>query len=321
MFAVGALPSAGDAPAFGGDHFGEVIHDEFVSELFSKWWGVDSVDVGVSDGDFGIGMLGGHDVDSALDVGLIVGLMEFSEFEDGGAGFERRVVAEGEPACEHGAESAFTVHRFCSKHLEGGLGEPVAGEEIGVEDFEVGTGADNGELGADFLSSSGDGAVADFEGGFIEEELHSKLVLEHGGQLVESFAGVDADFSIGKEGELEEIGFEVGEAILDLGGGEEFGGVGIEIVEFADDLGFLLVEGVLEASAGVVEEASLLGDFEPDRSAEEGGVAAVTGGLADGPDHAEVADRSADWSGGELDHGDRESAFGGGVGVGEAHDS
>lgn len=86
--------------------------------------------------------------------------------------------------------------------------------------------------------------------------------------------------------------------------------------EFAEDLVFKVVQGEVEASAGVAPEVGLGDDFLPDFSAAEGEVEGGSGLLADGPDHAEIAGGGSAGGGASFDDDDFESSFGGGEGVG-----
>ena len=144
------------------------------------------------------------------------------------------------------------------------------------------------------------------------------------GRAGDGLARVDADLARAPQAAPEIIrlhGLAAGEYAP---GGEQLDVVaqtGSEIGKFAQDGEFVVGIGQMQRAGVGVPDIGPGGEVEPEVAGAQGTLVDFARRLADGPDHAEVADGGALRLRGALEEDDAVAAFGGGQGVGQADDA
>lgn len=132
------------------------------------------------------------------------------------------------------------------------------------------------------------------------------------GDPAEGLSGVDAHFGVAEHRGDDSVMVEVRGDGFEVLGVQEFDGVSVlrrGLDEFVKDVGLELGLGHVERAAGVGPETRFADDGLPDRLAFKGEAKVGSGGLADGPDHTEIADGGSLGGGRPFDDDDLEAPF------------
>ena len=167
------------------------------------------------------------------------------------------------------------------------------GEDVRVERFEVGAAADDRALDGPGVPRRVDAGQVDVVDGRGKAQADAVGAFEIGGQGGDGFAGIDAELGRAPQAALEVVRSHGPAASEDSIGVEE-----CDLVpEVGGESGEFLVDGVFVVGVGQVQragfgdpEAGFRGEVAPDFAGAQGALVHLAGGLADGPDHAEVAD-------------------------------
>ena len=323
-FWVSAIPMFGDVVVRKLGESGEVLENGGIDAGEIKGGDRAAVMMGVSDGKFAFGGLGQEDVDAVFDEERHFGVEAFLQGFEGLARFERAVVSKCQAGAEGGAELPGVGLWSGAHHLQFAEGEAAVGEGFGEESLEIGAAADDDFVSGPIAGGGLDSRESYFADVDSEGEFDSELFFQHAGNFCDGFAGVDVDFGWTPECAEEAFAFdgfcfreglvlsEDGSAVIFLA---ELGKI------FFDDGEFVLRVGEMKTAGGGVPDFGSVNDIEPDFATEHGTVVFDVGGLADGPEEAEVADGCADGEIGALEERDFAAAFGVGESEGEANDS
>ena len=200
----------------------------------------------------------------------------------------------------------------------------MGGEDFRVERLEIRSAANDDAVDVPRAGGGLDVRQRDGAHGGAEVKLHAMGGGEPSGQAADGLAGVDSGLGRAPEGAEQAVDFGgggAGDRFLGCEQGAAVGGAVGRGGEFAEHGPFVGAVGEMERAGGIEVEARGGGDLAPKLAAAEGAVVAGAGGLADGPDEAEVADGSADGGRGALEEHDAETASRGGERVGETDDA
>ena len=144
------------------------------------------------------------------------------------------------------------------------------------------------------VAGAGGGTGNGFNSGYggLKMELHAVAFGEPCGESTSGFAGIDAEFTGAVQSAAEFHRISGGGEVMNLGGAEQLTGD----LQVFGSVGELLEQGPFVVVVGEVNRAALAdadtgsgAGFNPALSAEQSGLEEVSVGLADRPDHAEVA--------------------------------
>ena len=323
VFSVDAVPPLDHFEVFEGQESVEVGEHELLDFFAEERVDVKAVFVGVADGEAAVFVATDEEVDAPFFVVRQFAVEPFEQGRELFADAEIGVVAEGESRAEVGLEIVIGLARAHTEHLEFAAGDAEGLEMVGEEGFEVVAGSEDDLVGADGFASGEDLTAFDLDSGGAEAKFDAERC-EVCGEFGDDLAGEDAEL-VGAPHCAEEVVLPDSVGFVgDFAGRDDFAaiaGLGSLVNKFREYGEFVFVIGEVERAGFTVPNAGGVEDFLPNLAAAEGRFAKFTGRLADGPDHAEVANRCPLGALSTLNDDDPQARASEVVGVGEADDS
>ncbi len=325
VLAIQAVPAASNRPVGQLHHPTQIVQDQLIDLGLVKRLDRLVVLVGIADDDLPQMILGCHDVDAVTDELRQLLLDALPQPGQRRTDAECRIVAQRQPAGQVWAESPAGRLRHRAHHLQLAAADARAGKYFGKQRLEVDT------AGHDHLFRLPGATVRGVDvrwvhGRHRRAEMHFHRVgpAQVLGNGRDRLAWIDAQLGRTPEGPEQSVGTHGRRPAERFREGQQLavktqaGGLADELLQHCQ---LVVPVSQVQGTTSVDPEARLPGQFQPQLPAAQGPLVHLAGSLADGPDHAEVADGRPPRPGVAVKQADRKPTPGGRQGMGQTHDA